>query len=45
MKNRWKFSMAVRAHELHIAKRPYTGDLKNWDEVSWHFLFLYYGEL
>jgi len=38
------FSLAVRAHKLHINNIPFLPSdkrLKSWDEMSWFFLFLW----
>jgi len=38
------FTVAVRAHELHMKKfihTPIKGELKTFEEISWYFLFLW----
>jgi hypothetical protein len=38
------FTVAVRAHELHMKKimvAPIRGELKTFDEISWYFLLLW----
>jgi hypothetical protein len=44
MKKQACFTLAVRAHELHMKRftpSPIKGELKNFDEISWYFLFLW----